>query len=510
MMEANTNAPSLETVTDLGEDETAQQDTLLNFAQIDIDGMAVVILAQFVMGAVVRPAALTPLPRSHATIEGVFTYEEQLIPLVDLRKWLNPSLAHQAPQPYVILLRSGGKVIGLAVDAVHGMIRIPRSHRQQILRDCAADSFFQHVVKSDKSDRLFSQLDPLVLMNQVQVWADAADAITGATQDQDLTHSASKAKRQSTTTGAQVIVRAGTSILAIPATQVAEVIPMPPIDDVFALADRLLGLTHWHDTTVAVLDLIATLGLESSPQQAQLLLILDHDGLTAAIPVNQVLAVRSFPIGTVDTDFHSQPGFQHFYLGTTLLDNQERVMLVDGVAILAACPLNDLSDKKTAVINEVNTDLANAKQQNSLVTSAHIVFFTDLTWAIDMRHLKEIVPVPASYKANAETDDSLIGTCEWRGNYLPVLNPNGAVTGEVLHKKLIVVNYEGKDAGILVNDILELIPAHRGTQFSFTPPNGILVRMMTVNVGSDQRSYRIFDLSSVHFFKNFVVQAAPD
>jgi len=474
-------------------------DSLLNFAQIDLEGMAVVIRADCVLHALARPAALTRLPRSHAAIDGVFSYQGQMIPLVDLRNWLAPDRQQEQPLPYVMLLGTQGRVIGLAVSAVHGMLRIPGAHVRRIYRDNAADRFFQNVVRSEKDDCLYSELDPLCLMTQVEAWAEATSDIASAAGMPDVRARSAAQNAVQSRTPAQVLVRSGTTVLAIPAAHVGEVLNMPSVDSIFSLADTLSGLTRWHGIAVAVLDLMRLLGQERAALPAPLLLMLTDGSLRAGLPVDEILAVRSFAVTAVETATHADPGTAQFYRGTTVLEDGTRVLLLDSLAVLEQCPLNDLSDKAVPIARDTAPD--EAATQNSPVTETHVVFSAEITWAIGMRYLKEIMPVPANFKPAPENERGLIGTCEWRGNYLPVLGALALLSGDVLSKKLIVVSYAGKDAGILVNDILELLSPHRVTQFSFTPPHGALVRMLTIQTALGPRSYRNFDLAALPFFR---------
>jgi chemotaxis signal transduction protein len=74
-------------------------DDRISFAQIELAGMMVVIESVHVMLALDRPPTLTRLPRSHAAIDGVFSHDGQVVPLVDLRKWLEPGVEPVSVMP---------------------------------------------------------------------------------------------------------------------------------------------------------------------------------------------------------------------------------------------------------------------------------------------------------------------------------------------------------------------------------------------------------------------------
>ena len=149
---------------------------LHTFAEVELDGIRIGIPAGCVAQVVARPPALAALPRSHGACEGVFQLGRQVVPLVDLRRWMSPP-GSSAVAPLVVVLRCERRVIGLAIDAIYGVRQVAASAITLVHRDGAADSFFESVATVDAEQRLISLLEPLRLIAQVQAWTDQCEQV---------------------------------------------------------------------------------------------------------------------------------------------------------------------------------------------------------------------------------------------------------------------------------------------------------------------------------------------
>lgn len=66
----------------------------------------------------------TTLPTAPAFIEGIIVLRNEVVPIVDLRARLYPSLQERADQPLVLITHSSAGVIGLKVDAVRRIVNV--------------------------------------------------------------------------------------------------------------------------------------------------------------------------------------------------------------------------------------------------------------------------------------------------------------------------------------------------------------------------------------------------
>ncbi len=74
---------------------------------------------------ILQPLPITPVPRAPDSFEGVMSLRGEVIPVVDVRKRLG--VVGVRSRPKVLVVNVAGRVLGLMVDAVSEVVRIPRS-----------------------------------------------------------------------------------------------------------------------------------------------------------------------------------------------------------------------------------------------------------------------------------------------------------------------------------------------------------------------------------------------
>ncbi len=105
----------------------------------DADSDPVVSLCSFTVGSesfvldllrvreILRPMKVTPVPKAPPYVEGVIHLRGAVIPVVDLRKRLGVEVPGSGPQNRLIVCWVGRRQVGLIVDHVTDVVRIPKS-----------------------------------------------------------------------------------------------------------------------------------------------------------------------------------------------------------------------------------------------------------------------------------------------------------------------------------------------------------------------------------------------
>lgn len=75
---------------------------------------------------IINPLKITPVPSSSELIEGMINLRGVIIPIVDLRKRFRVPQEHWAKQPKYIIIAISGRIVGIMVDEVLEVVRIPR------------------------------------------------------------------------------------------------------------------------------------------------------------------------------------------------------------------------------------------------------------------------------------------------------------------------------------------------------------------------------------------------
>lgn len=456
--------------------EAVENQAARSFAQVELGGMIIGVPTECVLRVVPRPAVLTVIPRSHDAIDGVFRDGMQIVAVADLRKWMQTPPAGADTPAQVMLLSVAGRTIGLAVDAVRGLVRLPAARVSRIHRDACADGFFHSVgVRDDGA--LLTLLDPSVLIDQVGAWAPEAD-LSATVVDAEVVHD----------TSIQALVRIGTAIFGFPATMVGEIVTRVTLAPLGLGSGQVTGTTHWRGRLTPVIDPARTV-LAAAGGNA-LTVVLAHDGLTLAFPVDEVLAVRTFSAAQIQ-DAATAGLEAGVYAGYATEESGRRILLVDGPALLARYAVLGL-DGSTARVK--STGPARTP------LPAHVVYDIGQLCAAPMHALREIVPLPADYAASPDLATGIDGQCAWRGRTLPVIDlrtPDARTSTDSV--RLMVVHHNEREVGLLVKDVIALLPANAGERLRFTMPGGQAMHMITVGSADQRKSYQVLDMETLPY-----------
>lgn len=159
----------------------------LHVAVVTIAGVPLAVPVADVEHVLQRPVQLAQLPRSQAVLDGVIAHQGQPVPVMNLSRWgslnesaTNPLQGHgttplEAPQR-VMLLRSGGRRVGVAIDSTRELLRIPPTGVHRVYRDDAAQEPFHTMVSPADGRPPLALLDAERLMHAAEIWVQAAGA----------------------------------------------------------------------------------------------------------------------------------------------------------------------------------------------------------------------------------------------------------------------------------------------------------------------------------------------
>ena len=482
----------------------AVADPWCTYAHIELAGMRVAVTTDFVRQIVPRPQTLARLPRREGALDGVFKLRGQVVPVVNLGTWLQ--LPSGTEPPHVMVLGTEGQVIGVAIDAIHGLLRVRASKVETVLHDAADDGFFSSVLSLADDGELLSVLDPLRLMSKARAWASEGQNVpSGAPAEADTPNRPMRNGANPTHT--QALVRLGAAALAVPFQHVREVLTQPPVQRVFGRETAMLGMVRWRGVDVPLADpaKMLQLPLASAAQGKRLMMVLEHEGRHLALPVDGVMAVRAFASEKVQAASDTALFPPDTYAGSTTLDDGQRVLLLDSTHVLAAYGFKPLHGNGALALTTLT---ATVSAQEQAKTQPYIVFDMDGEWAAPMSALQEITPFPADFKSAEGSHPAITGTFAWRGKTLPVLDvrpsskqPAGGGTPRTTTPKLMVVKANGRMAALVVNEVLALLPAHQGLHTELTLPGGERMHLITVNDPPARKSHRVLDVGALPFFR---------
>jgi chemotaxis signal transduction protein len=218
--------------------------------------------------------------------------------------------------------------------------------------------------------------------------------------------------------------------------------------------------------------------------------VLAHGALTLAFPVDEVLAVRTFSAAQVQ-DAATAGLDAGVFLGHATEETGRAILLVDGPALLARYAVPGLDSAGAA---------SDAMLQARAPVPAHVIYDAGQLCAAPMHALREIVPLPAGYRASDDLASGIDGQCNWRGRMLPVIDlRTHDARASAEHARLMVVHHGEREVGLLVRDVVALLPANTGERLRFTLPGGQAMHMITVGAANERKSYQVLDVAALPY-----------
>lgn len=252
---------------------------------------------------------------------------------------------------------------------------------------------------------------------------------------------------------AQALCAVAGLCLAIPAAEVGEVLWMPPLQALPGQDTGLLGMARWRGRDLPVLDS---------------LYLLDTPALFARFALSGMARMSPAP---ALPDEPQTPRSGEATTPTT----------TDDPARCAARPGDE----------------------------AYLVFRAGNEWALPMRSIKEVCPLPSALLPAPAGSTGLSGLLEWRGRMVPVLDlrtpaaasttaasPTAPTPESTEEQRLMVVQCGEHLAGLLFDAVTALLPTRHNTH-TRGQLGGQPFHMITCGQGEQRRSYRVFELGAL-------------
>ncbi len=107
---------------------------------------------------------ITKVPQMPAYIEGIINLRGNVIPVLDLRKRFGIATAAFDEHTRIIVTRMEGRIVGMIVDAVSRVMKIPKSHIQPPPETiaCLAGEYLIGVAKLDDKMQLLLDIEKVL------------------------------------------------------------------------------------------------------------------------------------------------------------------------------------------------------------------------------------------------------------------------------------------------------------------------------------------------------------
>ncbi|MBK1889439.1 chemotaxis protein CheW [Undibacterium sp. 14-3-2] len=462
----------------------------------------------------IRQPQLTLLPRRDQAIAGVFVYRQQTIPLLDLRRWLPWSDERSELPGQILLLRQNAHLVGVAIDQVEGLQRVPGSQIQRVVQREDDEELFHSTVSiaaGEQESQALGLLDVDALIRLSQVWsaADEEFAASIAAADSELAATTAATAASASTVPHALFELAG-QVLAIPAADVAAVISMPVVTTILGRHPAWLGMTIWRERDVPVLRTMAALGLPpqaadesahdtSASAQENLLVILGSEGRYAGLPVQVARAVTPLDTSAAQTAASAGLPANTVLSGVLHLNAAERLLLVDGAELVNTCSLSALSQKNASAKQDQQNQQPDQPNQADLdaALQAHVVVQGGRAWAVGMRWLEAIIHFPEQLDTNTAGNPAQLGNFIWNQQTLALWDlrmlSNQTPTPDSPERRVLIMRIDGMLIGLAVEQLLILLPARSGKIAAFGRRQSGVTQIITVRDQDQEKTYSILN-----------------
>jgi purine-binding chemotaxis protein CheW len=286
------------------------------------------------------PAEVLALPRTETAMLGLVPFRGGLLPLVSLHVLLGlPAGNATAEAARIVVTRLGGHAVGLVVDAMKAILRVPESALDPVppvLSRGLGEARVEAIARLEEGRRLVSVLSPARLFDDetaARLAETARDASRAAREIEGMaaeTQQAGAAERF-------VVFRLGEEHYGLPITAVDEVVRRPgTLTRIPHAPEFVIGAMNLRGAVLPVIDQRRRFGTEGS-QVGGRIVVVTIDGVRAGFAVDAVSEVLPIPAADLSPAPELAAG------GTRIFDRVARVerggrmiLLIDPRALLDA------------------------------------------------------------------------------------------------------------------------------------------------------------------------------
>lgn len=102
-----------------------------DLVRVEVDGVSYAVEVSRIR-EIVNPLTLIDLPREREFVLGVADYREEVVPVVDLRRFFGLSPEEPSRRTKWVILDAGGRLVGIVVDAVLDVFSSAENRQREV------------------------------------------------------------------------------------------------------------------------------------------------------------------------------------------------------------------------------------------------------------------------------------------------------------------------------------------------------------------------------------------
>ena len=442
------------------------------------------------------PPELAGLPAAGPGLLGALELRRLVLPVLDLASVLGRP-AERRPAQVVVVVASGGQVLGLLADEIGGICQVP-AESLVTARTEGGGLLFSATFRHPETGRAYSILDAAAIL-----------ALPGIPTVTDVTRDAATVGRTTRTARRMLtVLRCGPYRFAVDVTHVHTTLPTPDLRPSVLASPTCLGVVHYSDREVPVVDPLVLLGLgELDRAETGAGLVLDLGPGYVVLALSELLELAD----VAADDVLPTPPFAiprpELLAGMVDIDGLGDCLVLDGAALLADPALSGFASVNTALETATPSSadgLASVAVAAASGAPSYLTFSIGVDITTPLDQVTEILPYPESLTATAVR--GLLGLITHRRSAVPVLclatilgreeRPAGVSTC------LLLVDVDGTPVAFAVDALRTIAPrtwtdADQPLRGPAADRGATLRSAPLVRVGEDARLLPDIDLRAV-------------
>lgn len=296
------------------------------------------------------PEQIVQVPHAQAHVLGVMTLRNRLLPLVALRRMFALPEQSANEQSRIVVVSIRGASVGIVVDNVNEVLRVPRRNVETMPALLARDGDMADITdicRLSDGKRLVSIVSTENLFRHSAI-KEALSTVTATDANSTRTRTADDAERNQAGDDEQVVVfRLGTEEFGVPIDSVQEIVRVPEtLTHVPKAPAAVEGVINLRGTVLPVVDLRRRLGLPTVERNdGQRIVVFLIRGVRTGFIVDAVAEVLKVPRQAIEPAPCLSSEQVQLLARMANLEKQKRMLqLIDPDHLLSAGDLTSMND----------------------------------------------------------------------------------------------------------------------------------------------------------------------
>lgn len=305
------------------EDKSVDEEQLVSFI-IDQEEYAFEIMK---VQEIIRVPQIVKVPNCEDFIEGVLSLRDNLLPIINLRKYFGMAHTEINDHKRILVVDMGSFTAGIMVDKVSEVLRVPKMSIQPPLQfSDQSGAQLKGIAKLDNGKRMILILEPAKLIS-----LDSVELIMGKESNQEQ-HDVTEGNENLLLDEVQLVTfKIDQEEYGIKIDNVQEINRMTEVTKVPNAPYYIEGIVNLRGNIIPALDLRRLLKIsEKERTDATRIIIADFDGKRTGIIVDSVSEVLRFEKKLIEipTEILSSGADSDFIKGVGKLNDGKRMILI--------------------------------------------------------------------------------------------------------------------------------------------------------------------------------------